>query len=129
MGLVRRVARAVLREHDCPHGVNVIFTGDARIRRLNRRYRGRARVTDVLAFPIREPGDSDEVPLGEIYVNVERAVRVAPENGTTPRTEALLYVVHGLLHLLGFDDGDAAERRRMWAEQKRLMADLGHPLP
>ncbi len=95
-----------------------VVTDDA-IRALNRRFLGRDRPTDVLAFPL------DEAE-GEVVVSADRAVREAERRGVPPLAELMLYVVHGILHLSGYDDREPAAARRMHAETLRILRRLGH---
>ena len=76
--------------------------------------------TDVMAFPYGE-----EDCFGELLVNVEMAARVAAEHGQTAEQECTLYVVHGCLHLLGYDDHTDADRAEMRAAEVRVMQALG----
>ncbi len=78
--------------------VSVLFCGDVRMRRLNRDYRGKDRSTDVLAFPA-EPGPL----LGDIVVSVPYAARRARRRGEPRSREIDRLLVHGFLHLLGYD--------------------------
>jgi probable rRNA maturation factor len=89
------------------------------IRRLNLRFLDRDEATDVLAFPLEE----DE---GEVVVSAERALAIAKELGVDPEAELMLYVVHGILHLVGYDDHDADEARRMHARALRLLRSAGY---
>ncbi|MCH2102277.1 MAG: rRNA maturation RNase YbeY [Planctomycetes bacterium] len=75
--------------------------------------------TDVMAFPY---GDDD--CFGELLVNVEMAARVAAEHEHTPEQECALYVVHGCLHLLGYDDHEEEGRLEMRAAELRVMQAL-----
>jgi probable rRNA maturation factor len=99
--------------------LSVALVTDARIREANREFLGRDEPTDVIAFPL----ERDE---GEIVVSAERAVAVARELGMAPRAELLLYVVHGILHLLGRDDREESEARQMHAETLRLLRSAGY---
>ena len=99
--------------------LSVVIVSDAEMRGLNRRFLDRDRTTDVLAFPLEE----DE---GEVVVSAERACAVAAELGVEPRSELLLYVVHGVLHLMGHDDQDPEDARRMHAAALKLLRAAGH---
>jgi probable rRNA maturation factor len=91
------------------------------IRALNKRWRRKDKATDVLSFPLLEPADlrraRGEVALGDIVISVEKAKEQAAEHGYALREELDLLLVHGLLHLLGFDheisDSEARKMRRM----------------
>ncbi len=90
------------------------WVGDREMRALDRRARRGIGTTDVLAFPdgARDP-ETGLVRLGEIACNLELARRAARENGNTFEAEAVLYAVHGLVHLLGGRDGTPGGRRAM----------------
>lgn len=75
--------------------------------------------TDVMAFPY-----EDDDCFGELLVNVEMAARVAAEHAHTPEQECTLYVVHGCLHLLGYDDHEDEDRVAMRAAEARVMEAL-----
>jgi rRNA maturation RNase YbeY len=103
--------------------VTVVLTGDRRIRELNRTYRGIDRATDVLSFDIGDGLGRGE-PLGDIVISVETARRQAREYGATLRTEVARLVVHGTLHLCGYDHQKPREAARMHGLTRRLVAKL-----
>jgi probable rRNA maturation factor len=80
--------------------IAVVFLRDGPIRSLNREWLGHDRVTDVLSFPLFEPG---EPPVGDVYVGIEQAKRQAKAHGVSRDEELVRLVVHGTLHLLGYD--------------------------
>lgn len=96
------------------------------MRRLNREYRGVDRDTDVLAFPSGERlavGVGDPL-VGDIVISVDRARTHARRWGTTMNDELLLYLVHGILHCLGFRDDTPALRKKMAREQELILREL-----
>lgn len=100
--------------------ISLGFVTDATLHEINRKHLGHDWTTDVLTFPFSE-GDA---PLaGEILISADYATQRAPEFGHDPWEELCLYVIHGLLHLLGEDDVTAAGARRMRRRQARLLAD------
>jgi probable rRNA maturation factor len=102
--------------------VSVALVDDRAIRRLHRDHMGLDSATDVLAFPLADgPGGL----LGEVVASAETARREAAARGLAPADELLLYVVHGVLHLLGFDDHAAGDRRRMRAAERRALRAAG----
>ena len=109
--LLSRAARAARARAD---GVSVLYCADARMRSLNRRYRGKDRSTDVLAFPAGEAGRGF---LGDIVISVPYAAREARRRGEPAGRELDRLLLHGFLHLMGYDhetdDGemDALEGR------------------
>ena len=110
-GVLSRAARAAKTPSS---EVSVLFCADRRMRALNRRYRGKDRSTDVLAFPA---GSSGADFLGDIVISVPYAAREARKRGEPQSREIERLLVHGLLHLMGYDhetdDGemDALEAR------------------
>jgi probable rRNA maturation factor len=124
---VRRAAVYVMRQSGCPEGteLGVLFLGDRAMRTLNRRYRGVDRDTDVLAFPLAGTGAPvRERLLGDVVVSPGRARACAPGFGTTADAELLLYLVHGILHLCGYDDGAPRQRAKMERRQRLLVAAI-----
>lgn len=97
------------------------------MRALNRRYRGKDRTTDVLSFSMREgkgPGPASPL-LGDIVISVPEAERQARADGETLRKAVDRLLVHGFLHLLGYDhEQGGAEARRMEARERVLREKL-----
>lgn len=91
--------------------VRVICTGDPAMRKLHRDWLGKPETTDVLSFPL-EPGRRGPLE-GEIYVNLDQARRQARHHRVREPQELARLVIHGSLHLLGYDDDTPARRRRM----------------
>jgi len=107
------------------HGVVLLLAPDAAVRRLNRAHRGIDRVTDVLSFPSGGDLEPGRPHLGEIAIAVPRAVRQARRAGWPARAEMSLLVVHGFLHLLGYDhDTDDGTMSRLEARLLRTMAGV-----
>ncbi len=113
--------------------VSITLTDDEHIHELNRKYRGIDRATDVLSFALHESDEpaiifedteSQVDVLGDIVVSVERARAQALEYGHSFRRELIFLIVHGMLHLLGYDHIEEADRLEMEAEQKFVMAEL-----
>lgn len=102
------LSRAAEAEHCRAGRLNVVLVSNARIRQLNRRFLGRDRETDVMAFPI--GGDL----LGEIYVSRDQVRVQARRFGHALRPELLLLVLHGFLHLLGYSHKAMATRYRRY---------------
>jgi probable rRNA maturation factor len=107
--------------------LTVSLVNDAEIHRLNRDYRGKDRPTDVLAFAMRE-GErvaGDEAVLGDVVISLETASRQARRRGVSDAGEVRTLLIHGVLHLLGYDhERSPAEARRMKAMERRLRAVL-----
>lgn len=121
---------AVLRELLLAEGiadrgeVHCVLAGDAEVADLNRRYRGKAGPTDVLAFPY-DPATT-EGALGDIYVSLDRAREQAAERGEPVEREVWRLFVHGVLHLAGFDH-DSDETERVMRERQEEWVERGFP--
>lgn len=96
--------------------VSLAFIDDRRMRRLNQRYRHHSETTDVLSFEGAGTGD-----LGEILISVPQARRQAKQYGHALRSEIELLIVHGLLHLAGYDHHHPADRRRMQRRENQIL--------
>lgn len=106
--------------------VNVLLTTDAAMRDLNRRFRGKNKPTDVLSFPAANLVQSEE--RGDLAISVETAGRQAIEQGHSLATEIRVLMLHGLLHLAGYDhetdDGQMQRRERKLRAELRLPPGL-----
>ncbi len=106
--------------------LTVLVVDDAESARLHGEHFADPAPTDVMTFP---DGSTDPETgchrLGDLAVNAAEAARIAAERGRTAADELTLYVLHGVLHLLGYDDLDPGDQREMWAVQRRLLAGVG----
>lgn len=107
--------------------VSVLLTTDAEIRRLNRRYRGMNKATDVLSFPAAESPAGAEMVAGDLAISVPTARRQAAEQGHSISIEIKVLILHGLLHLAGYDHEDEADGGKMARRERLLRARLGLP--
>jgi rRNA maturation RNase YbeY len=126
-GRLRRSARRLLRGLGLDGAeLSVVLVSDAEMRRLNRRWRGKDRATDVLSFAQREgAGGAPDGLLGDVVISVDTARRQAGARGATLAREGDRLLVHGLLHLLGYDhERSPAEARRMQRRERALLAWL-----
>ena len=111
--------------------VSITLTDNAYIHELNRQYRNIDRPTDVLSFALNESEEPDieNGPdinvLGDIILSVERAEEQAADYGHSLRREIAFLTVHGMLHLLGYDHMEEADRLEMEKEQRYVMEQLG----
>jgi probable rRNA maturation factor len=121
-------AQTVLAVHEVPAGseMTVVITDDATITRLNREYRGIDAPTDVLSFPadsMPEEIDAEPPYLGDLVIAYPYALAQAQREGHAPGDSFALLVVHGTLHLLGYDHDTPENRSVMWqAQEKALLA-------
>jgi probable rRNA maturation factor len=100
--------------------LSILLTTDAGIRRLNRRWRGIDRPTDVLSFPLSDPPGAGTL-LGDVVISLDMAARRGGEDARAVRVELDRYLAHGILHLLGFDHERRADARVMAAREEALV--------
>jgi len=102
--------------------LSILFVNDLQIKELNHKYRGEAVSTDVLAFPM----DDVQCPrlLGDVVISIETARREAEARGYELDREVALYLAHGILHLLGYDDIKSSDRKVMRKKEKRMVDSL-----
>jgi probable rRNA maturation factor len=104
--------------------LSVALVGDAKMSELHERFMSLAGPTDVLSFPLEHDGRGRCV-AGEVVVCVPEARRRARERQLPVRNEVLLYAIHGMLHLIGFDDRTQADYRKMHRTEDRILTELG----
>ncbi len=132
--LIRFIERLLSLIGEARSELSVSLVGDVRIRRLNRDYRMKDRVTDVLAFPTREAmmPTGLQCPtgmLGDIVVSIPTAVRQARQAVRSVHDELAALLVHGVLHLCGYDhERNAREAARMLKRERMILRSLA-PVP
>jgi len=111
--------------------ISFLLGDDARIRRLNRDYRGQDRPTNVLAFPAEDDAPAPGEPrlLGDVALAFETVQREAAEQGKNLADHVSHLAVHGVLHLLGYDHVTRVEAARMERLETAILAGLGVPDP
>jgi probable rRNA maturation factor len=108
-----------------PLMISIAFVNERTMRRLNREYRGKDRVTDVLSFTLLDPRSAVAgQPVGELLLCYPQARRQAAELDHSVRDELLFLIVHGVLHLFGYDHEKPAEAKRMFLLQTRALKRL-----
>ncbi len=131
---LHRLAMGVLRAEGAvsPLEVGIVVTTDDEVRALNRQYLGHDYETDVISFGMQSEGAEEFVTpagrpayLGDVVISYDRAAEQASEYGHTVELEVATLLVHGLLHLLGYNDLDDADRERMHARQNELVQISG----
>jgi probable rRNA maturation factor len=122
---VADIARGVLRaERARPARLSITFLSTRRMAAMNARHLGHAGATDVISFAL--TADASSALIGDIYIAPEVARRNATDHGTTVREELARLVIHGVLHVLGYDHPDGVGRlgSPMWRRQEALVASL-----
>jgi len=129
---LRRIAESALARDgvQMPCELAIVVCGDAAIRELNHRHLGVDAPTDVLAFPSPPHSPIAEASgqppyLGDVVICFPQAKAQAADLGHSVEAELQLLVVHGVLHLLGYDDLRTEKRDRMWAVQEAIMSAAG----
>ena len=124
-----RFLRVAQRAAGLPGEVHVLLAGDATLRRLNRTFRGKDKATDVLSFPAAmHEGNEAAGIAGDLAISLETAARQAARFGHSLRDEVRVLLLHGTLHLAGFDHeadhGEMAAREEELRRELRLPASL-----
>jgi len=131
-GWVKKIVRQILKAEEVapPYEVSLVFADSETVQQLNRDYRGVDEPTDVLAFymlPQKEVDDSFALPpdgvtrLGEVIISYPQAVEQAREQGHSTERELALLVIHGILHLLGYDHEEPEEESKMRERERELL--------
>ena len=129
---VKKIVRRVLKAEGLapPYELGLVFTDSDTVRGLNRDYRVVDEPTDVLAFymlPQKGADSSFALPpdgmtrLGEVIISYPQAVVQAEERGHSPEGELALLIIHGILHLLGYDDEEPEEESKMRSRERELL--------
>jgi probable rRNA maturation factor len=106
------------------HDVTIVFMADGEVKKLNQQFRGKDYATDVLSFPSQPEGFERELKtnLGEVVISLDRAAAQAKENGLTLTNEVEQLILHGLLHLCGYDhETDNGEMNRLELKLRRKL--------
>lgn len=127
---IRRAVAAASGEEE--PAISISIVDNETIHELNRQHLGHDRATDVIAFDYGsdpalcvEPAVSSDDVDGEVIASAEQAVIVADRLGRDPFAELLLYIIHGVLHLKGYDDHDSEDKERMRARERQVCKELG----
>lgn len=122
----RAVEAALARDGLDGRTLTILIVDDAACIRLHRDHFDDASTTDVMSFPDGGPDpETGRIRLGDLAVCLDEARRVAAARGRPVGDEVALYVLHGCLHLLGYDDADPADQAEMWAVQREILSGLG----
>jgi probable rRNA maturation factor len=125
-GHMRQVVRAVLDEEGiADYEISLAFVDNPTIHRLNRQFLDHDAPTDVLSFPLSERGSARL--SGELVLGIEVAQEQARSLDHEVQAELTLYVIHGLLHLCGYDDHTSQDARAMRQREKHHLKKLGLP--
>ena len=125
---ISKIIRRILKhEHISTAALSFVFVSRQKIAALNKKYLGRTYATDVLAFDLtnqESPKPSrtkDRILCGDVIISTDAVVKNAVEFETSSAHELVLYVIHGMLHLIGYDDHKPADIKKMRAKEQELM--------
>jgi len=111
---------------DLNSDITIVLTDDRQLHELNRDYLGVDAPTDVLSFPASESDpETGSTYLGDILISIPRAAQQAQAAGHPVESEVQLLVVHGMLHLMGYDHAKAEAKAQMWEQQAKVLERLG----
>ncbi len=132
---LQEAAQRVLNAENVQGDITIIITRDEEVAALNQQYLGKEGPTDVLSFPARDDSDTFVLPpeedtpyLGDIIIAFPYTQRQAQRLQRPLMHELVLLVVHGALHLLGYDHATPEEKAAMWARQNSILAEMGIPM-
>lgn len=112
--------------------LSIVFVTRSKIQSLNKKYLKRSYATDVLAFDLKDnslEGKAAKKNIhGEIFISIDAAMANAKIFKTTPSYELILYIVHGILHLWGYDDHRLSDIKRMRSQEEKILAHLGNKI-
>ena len=108
--------------------ISIAIVDDAEIRKLNRKFLNRRSNTDCLSFDLSDTQEPTSPKTFELIVNGQMAVRQANLRGHSPQAELALYITHGLLHNLGFDDSSESKAKKMHLMEDKILQQLGYGL-
>jgi probable rRNA maturation factor len=122
-GEIEDMVNRLLRSEGVDSSVDIIFVEDGFMRKINRRFTRRQKTTDVLSFGMNEGENMgmDYPSLGDIYVSLDQAKRQAAEYGISLKEETSRLVIHGLLHLLGYDHKDKKQAEKMREKEEAYL--------
>jgi len=123
---IKRAAEEALGRKGNGAKLSIAFVDNNEIRKLNKKYFNSNDVTDVIAFPL---NNHKSALNGEIVVSVETAVDTAGKENIDIEGEIILYVVHGILHLQGYRDGNRNDAEIMHDKESRILKALGYNVP
>jgi len=117
--LISEVLKYIKRAQDTE--LEVVFVADKEIKVLNKKYRKEDSPTDVLSFKIDRKEFGSNLFLGEIFISLDTAFKNCALFGTEFEKEITLYVIHGVLHLFGYDDEDQKNKKKMFKRQEQIL--------
>ncbi len=119
LSLVKKVSEQFLKKYKKDKlDLSVVFVGDAKIKSINKVYRKKNKVTDILSF------DGEDESFGELIIDYAQIKRQSKHFGNTEQEELVFILVHGLFHLLGYEDGTEKEEHKMIALGEKFIKTI-----
>ena len=125
---IRKLVKSILEIEKKDAELNIVFIDNKRIKEINKTFLGHNCPTDVLSFAYKEPSSKNNI-TGEIVISVEMAAKLAQKHGYAVEGEIALYLVHGLLHLFGYNDKLKRDAKKMHEREGELLSNLGYCVP
>ena len=127
--LLNKVADYAMMSEDVNNAVvNIIIVDNKKIREINKEYRKIDKETDVISFALEDDDTFIKLPirvLGDIYISIDKVKAQALEYGHSLKREICFLVVHGILHLLGYDHMNISDEKVMFSKQDKILDELG----
>jgi probable rRNA maturation factor len=124
---IKKIVFKVLEKNKKKGNISVHIVGDKKIKDINKNYRAKDKITDVISFALEE-GESipnlEEKDFGDIFICLPQIIRQAKENNILAREEMIRMLVHGILHILGFDHMKESDAKKMFSLQEKFVKDL-----
>lgn len=118
---LKKLAEKILEYEKPKTTVNLIFIDDSYMKKLNHKFRGINKTTDVLSFPLKSKWEREAYFLGEVYVSLDQAKRQAQDYKVSLSYELQRLVAHGVLHLLGYDHQNRKDALRMIKKEEKYL--------
>ena len=125
---IRKLVKSILEIEKKDAELNIVFLDNKRIREINKTFLRHNYATDVLSFAYNESPSKNNI-TGEIIISVEMAATLAQKHGYAIEGEIALYLVHGILHLFGYDDKLKRDAKKMHEREGELLSNLGYCVP
>lgn len=122
---VKKLISSILKVEKKNAELNLVFTDNKEIKKINKTFLGHNFATDVISFAYNNASLENNIS-GEIIISVEMAIKLAQKLKCTIEGEMALYLVHGLLHLLGYNDKLKKDARKMHQREKELLSMYGY---
>lgn len=126
---IKELVKDVLKAEAADAEINVVLVDNKKIKEMNNAFLGHNYATDVLSFAYEKEEKQKNNILGEIVVSVEMAARLARRQERAVEGELALYLTHGLLHLLGYNDKKKVDAKKMHQRERMLLTNLGYNVP